>query len=94
MLVPDAANRFGCRYHARDYGLLAANPFGSRALGVGDKHTTTIARGEPLRLRFAVVLHSGAKTNAADDADDWTGERAVLYDAVVKILAELPRPNK
>jgi len=90
MLVPDAANSLASRYHARDYGLVAANPLGSHALGVGDKHTTTIARGEPLRLRFAVVLHSGAKANAADHA----GDRAALYDAVVKVLAELPRPTK
>jgi hypothetical protein len=94
MLVPDSANSLNSRYHARDYGLLAANPFARRALDAGDRLTTAIARGESLRLRFAVVLHSSAKTNAAVDAGDGAGERAALYDAVVKILAELPRPNK
>lgn len=89
LLVPDSANSLTSRYHARDYGLLAANPFGRRALEAGDKLTTAIARGESLRLRFAVVLHSRTNVNAADD-----DSVRLLYDAVMKILAELPRPTR
>ncbi len=89
LLVPDAANSLTARYHARDYGLLAANPFARQALDAGDKLTTTIARGESLRLRFAVVLHSSARAKEADD-----GSAGSLYEAAQKILAELPRPAK
>ena len=89
LLVPDSANSLTSRYHARDYGLLAANPFARQSLDAGDKLTTNIARGESLRLRFAVVLHSGAKMNEADNTSVQS-----LHKAVVKILAELPRPAR
>lgn len=89
LLVPDSAISLTARYHARDYGLLAANPFARQALDAGDKLTTTIARGESLRLRFAVVLHSCAKVKEADN-----DSVQLLYEAALKILAELPRPIK
>lgn len=62
-------------WHARDYGLLAANPFGQHdfeggAVGQGDY---TLAAGDSLRLCYCIHLHDGA----ADDRqlaaayDDW-----------------------
>ena len=50
-------------YHARDYGLLVANPFGRKALTGGETSLVTVKRGETFRLRFGVFLHS-----RADDA--------------------------
>ncbi|KAA3611492.1 MAG: hypothetical protein DWQ01_05215 [Planctomycetota bacterium] len=48
-------------WHARDYGLMAANPFGihdfeGKAKGTGD---FLLAKGETLELRYAVYLHQG-----------------------------------
>jgi hypothetical protein len=48
-------------WHARDYGLLAANPFGvhdfeGRPAGTGDKH---LRAGEELHLRYRFVFHEG-----------------------------------
>ncbi|MBX9792490.1 MAG: PmoA family protein [Pirellulales bacterium] len=105
LLASDAANPFASRYHARDYGLLAANPFAAKAFGEPTARRTVIEQGQALRLRFAVALYSGPQATAndkADDekaaeddaADDEAAELAALYDSVVKLLADLPRPQK
>lgn len=57
-------------WHARTYGLFAANPFGQhdferKPAGTGD---LKLARGETLRLRYRVVLHAGRRTRAQLDA--------------------------
>jgi hypothetical protein len=90
LLVPDPANSLASRYHARDYGLLAANPFAAKAFGDALARETVIEKGATLRLRFAVALHSRPVKGSADEA----GELAGLFAAVVKILADLPRPAK
>ena len=53
-------------WHARDYGLLTANPFGSQSFkdkefGKGDH---TIKKGESLTQRYLLVLHQGDVTSA------------------------------
>lgn len=54
--------RFPTWWHARTYGLLAANPFGRRAFegGQAEDGALRLEPGEPLRLRYRVVLHDGA----------------------------------
>ncbi|MEM7305328.1 MAG: PmoA family protein [Planctomycetota bacterium] len=57
-------------WHARDYGLVAANPFGihdfeRKPAGTGD---LTVASSDKLRLRYRVLLMEGAID--ADDIDD------------------------
>ncbi len=47
-------------WHARDYGLVAANPFGvhdfeGKPAGAGDKH---VSQGETLRLRYRFLFHA------------------------------------
>ena len=49
-------------WHAREYGLVAANPFGRRAFEgkrqqAGD---LVILKGESIRLRYRIVIHDGA----------------------------------
>jgi len=48
-------------WHARDYGLVAANPFGARAFTANKESdgALTIAKGEDLQCRFRIVLHQG-----------------------------------
>ena len=46
-------------FHARDYGLLVANPFGRRAFTKGEESRVVVKKGETLRLRFGVLIHSG-----------------------------------
>jgi hypothetical protein len=53
------------RWHARDYGLLAANPFADHAYDPKlPVRKTTLAPGESVRLRYRIVVHP--KMNAGD----------------------------
>ncbi|MCB9913733.1 MAG: PmoA family protein [Planctomycetes bacterium] len=64
-------------WHARDYGLVAANPFGRRAFegAAAPRGDLALTRGEALRLRYRVLLHRGPL--AADAVEDgwraWSG---------------------
>ena len=46
-------------FHARDYGLMLANPFGREAFGKGPTSKVVVKPGESFRLRYAVLLHAG-----------------------------------
>jgi hypothetical protein len=46
-------------WHARDYGLLVANPFGREAFRQGQKSSVVVEQGESLRLRYGILLHAG-----------------------------------
>lgn len=64
-----------CRWHARNYGLVAANPFGQREFRQEgpQQGAVTIPAGDELTLRYRVLLHAG-DTDQADIADrfrDW-----------------------
>ena len=61
-------------FHARDYGLLEANPFGRKAFGKGEQSSIVVKPGEKLRLRYGVLIHSGpreSKINLADEYKDY-----------------------
>jgi hypothetical protein len=45
-------------FHARDYGLLVANPFGRNAFGKGQKSSVAVRPGEELRLRYGLLIHN------------------------------------
>lgn len=48
-------------WHARDYGLFAANPFGLHDFSGAPEHAgdLTVPAGESLTLRYLIVLHEG-----------------------------------
>ena len=50
-------------FHARDYGLLVANPFGREAMRKGKPSTVVIQPGKSLTLRYGILLHAGPKPN-------------------------------
>ena len=60
MVVPDPANFRRCWFHARDYGFVAANPFGQNAFTKGPRSRVAVKPGESLRLRYAIVVHRDA----------------------------------
>jgi hypothetical protein len=74
----DPTNKYPSSWHVRDYGLLAANPFGREKSGFpGMKGRTDLAKmekGERLVLRFGIFTHAG-------DAD--SGKVADAYKAFV-----------
>ena len=60
------------RWHARGYGLFAANPFGL-AVFTGDKSQNgaiTIEKGQNLRFRYRIIIHPG-DVKSANIADAW-----------------------
>lgn len=65
MLIGHPGNVRPCWFHARDYGVLVANPFGRRAFTKGDESKIEVRPGEPLRWRFAALVHSGVFDPAA-----------------------------
>jgi hypothetical protein len=67
--------------HARDYGLLVANPFGRRAFTGGEVSRVEIKPGERLRLRYAVYAYA-----TKDDRFDPTE----LFQTYAKIRRDEP----
>lgn len=65
LLMPDPANFRRSWFHARDYGVLVANPFGVKAFTKGAASRVVVKPGETLRLRFGVFAHSGEFDPAA-----------------------------
>ena len=69
------ANRPRAAWHTRAYGLLAANPFGRAGSGFpsqrGVTAVVTLAKGETLRLRYAVLAHDGGAAAAAAAFRAW-----------------------
>jgi hypothetical protein len=55
-------------FHARDYGLLVANPFGRKAFRQGDSSRVVVAPQQSLRLRYGVLLHATSTDESMDGA--------------------------
>ncbi|MFO0808452.1 MAG: DUF6807 family protein [Gemmataceae bacterium] len=68
LIVPDPANFRPSWFHARDYGLIAANPFARKSLGGGEPSRVVVKAGETLRLRFAILVHGGPAAESFDPA--------------------------
>lgn len=74
LLVPHPQNFRRSWMHARDYGLLVANPFGQRAFTKGQPSRIEVKPGETLRLRFGVWSYGMNLDQKLD-----FGERAATY---------------
>jgi hypothetical protein len=75
----DTRNPVRAYWHAREYGLLAANPFGRDKSFPGAKGRTDlakIAKGEHLKLRYGILMHSG---------DVKSGKVAECYEQFLKL---------
>ena len=66
MVMPDPRNAQPCRWHTRDYGFMAANPFGHAAFRQGAARKTEVQPGESLSLRFGILIHAGDSEKAVD----------------------------
>lgn len=58
LLMPDPGNFKRSWFHARDYGVLVANPFGRKAFTKGEASRVPLKPGEPFRLRFGILAHA------------------------------------
>ena len=65
----DPANKYPTCWHVRDYGLLAANPFGRTKSGFpamkGRTDLVKMAKGERLTFRYGIFAHTGAGEESA-----------------------------
>jgi len=74
MVMPDPRNFRGSWYHARDYGFVAANPFGKKAMFDGsgkdiEKSKTVVKKGEKFHLGFGIAVYSKPDENSVDRDD-------------------------
>ncbi|WP_437203960.1 PmoA family protein [Planctomicrobium sp. SH664] len=68
-VMDDPKNPWASRYHVRDYGLFAINPFGEgsyseKGKDAREKKPYTLKKGEPIRFRFGLWVH-GDNTDKA-----------------------------
>ena len=59
VLMADPRNFRPSWFHARDYGLMVANPFGRKALSGGPESRVEVKPGETFRLGFGLYLGRG-----------------------------------
>jgi len=65
-VMPDPNNFRRSWYHARDYGLVVANPFGRNAMTRGEKSKVAVREGEAFHLGYGVFIYAapaGAKVD-------------------------------
>jgi hypothetical protein len=53
-------------FHARDRGLLEANPFGEQAFTDGGPSKVVVKPGKSLRLRYGILVHASDSADAID----------------------------
>jgi hypothetical protein len=70
-VMTDPSNFRPSWFHARDYGLIVANPFGRKALTGGPTSRVVVGQGQTLRLGFGVLLHSGKPVDHAEAYRDY-----------------------
>lgn len=78
-IFDDPANAPKACWHSRGYGLMAANPFGrdkSFPSQKGNTKLVELAKGEHLKLRYGVLLHTG---------DAKGGNVAAYYNQFLKL---------
>lgn len=65
-LMPHPQNFRRSWFHARDYGVLVANPFGRRAFTSGETSRIVMPQGDEFRLRFGVLVYESPEGKSPD----------------------------
>ena len=58
LLMPSPGNFRRSWFHARDYGLLVANPFGRKAFNQGESSRIVVPEGETFPFTFGLFIHN------------------------------------
>ena len=66
MIMSDPRNVRPCRWHTRDYGFMAANPFGREVFHAGPSSRLPVEVGRPFHLGFGVLIHAGIDEDSVD----------------------------
>jgi hypothetical protein len=59
--------RYPTRWHSRDYGLFAANPFGEKEMATGKESKEgnyIMEKGKSIDLKYRVIVHPGSASDA------------------------------
>jgi hypothetical protein len=82
-LMPDPANFRPSWFHARDYGLVVANPFGRYAMTGGARSVVAVRQGEQFSLGFGILVYC-TPVGVATDVE-------AAYRDYVNLVRELDR---
>jgi len=82
-VMPDPKNFRRSWYHARNYGLIAANPFGRKGVAGGKKSEVLVKKGEKFHLGFGIAIYSGPKGSKID--------RNAMYQDYLKAIGAEPK---
>jgi hypothetical protein len=77
LIMPHPSNFRPSWFHARDYGVLVANPFGRNAFTEGEKSAVEVKPGERLTLRFGILIYcesEGAPVSLEDAYKTYSAE--------------------
>ena len=69
VMMPAPTNFRRSWFHARDYGLLVANPFGQNAFTKSEKSKVSVKQGDKFSLRFGVLVYGVPAESPLDIAD-------------------------
>ncbi len=65
-IMPDPDNFRPSWAHARDYGYIAANPFGRKAMKQGEESAVTVNKGEEFHLGYGILIYCNPQGNMPD----------------------------
>jgi len=65
-IMPDPKNFRRSWYHVRDYGLIAANLFGSKKVAGLERNDIVVKKGEKFHLGFGIAIYSAPKGSKID----------------------------
>ena len=82
-VMPDPKNFRRSWYHARDSGLITANPFGRKGVAGGEKSEVLVKKSEKFHLGFGVAIYSAPKGSKID--------RNAMYQDYVKAIGAKPK---
>ncbi|MCB1120854.1 MAG: PmoA family protein [Verrucomicrobiae bacterium] len=85
ILMPDPRNFRPSRFHSRDYGFTAANPFGQKDFDQGEEFVESLGRGKRLRLQFGVYVYSLPERKPLD--------HAAIYRSYLDQLGYVDKPE-
>ena len=75
-VMPDPNNFRPSWFHTRDYGLIAANPFGRKNVAGGEPSEVLVKKGEKFHLGFGIAIYSAPKGSEID--------RKAMYEDYLK----------
>ena len=79
-IMPHPDNFRPCWWHTRDYGFVAANPFGRAAFRAGPTSKVVIKPNAPLRLRFGLLIHANVNESKLELATAYRDYLATCSD--------------